>query len=156
MTILRLSRLFTRSSIVTSKFYPPFQRGTFLLVTIYYSPVTIFNPVTIYYLLNLYLRHPPGSAHKRSAFALFFTRHSSLFTIYCFLTFSRQSVSLQPFSTRHYLLSFYILCIQKTSLQQCLHVSTAVGDQENVYTFIHHSVNYAVGFEKNFSIITNA
>jgi len=45
------------------------------------------------------------------------------------------------------------LCLQKTPLQQCLHIATAIGNHHNVNIFGHDPVDDAVGFEKNLTVL---
>jgi hypothetical protein len=44
---------------------------------------------------------------------------------------------------------------QQSPLQQRLHVTPAIGNQQNVNVLIHDTVNDAVGFEEDLTVFTN-
>jgi hypothetical protein len=47
------------------------------------------------------------------------------------------------------------LCLQQTTLQQCLHIAAPVGNHQDIKRFGHDPVNDAVGFEIYLAVLTN-
>ena len=48
------------------------------------------------------------------------------------------------------------LSLQEPSLQQCLHVTTAIGNYQNVHIFGNHPIDDTIGFEKNLTVLAKS
>ena len=49
-----------------------------------------------------------------------------------------------------------MLCMQKSSLQQCLHITSTIGNYHNVYIIGHDAIDNAIRFKKNLAVFPQA